>query len=127
MKLNWDCYDLHLPEDLTVIPLTQLSPYVLLAEGHLIADKQALTPAELGAYLMVLLDAPPSRRYFTGILENASVTPRIAHRSANFEMVRCMVGHGLGYTLLATKPASPMTYGGHALVSRRLIAQAEPS
>ena len=120
-------YDLHLPEDLTVIPLTQLSPYVLLAEGHPLADKQALTPAELAEYSMVLLDAPPSRKYFTEILENAGVTPRIAHRSANFEMVRGMVGHGLGYTLLATKPASPMTYDGRSLVSRRLIAQVEPS
>ena len=42
-------------------------------------------------------------------------------------MVRGMVGHGLGYTLLATKPASPMTYDGRALVSRLLKAKVEPS
>ncbi len=117
-------FDLHLPEDLAVIPLTQLTPYVLLAEGHPLAKKQALTPAELVEYPMVLLDDPP---YFTEFLENAGLTPKIAHRSSSFEMVRGMVGHGLGYTLLATKPASPMTYDGRALVSRRLIAEAEPS
>ena len=120
-------YDLHLPDDLAVVPLTQMTPYVLLAEGHPLADKPALTPAELAEFPMVLLDAPPSRDYFTEILENAGVTPRIAHRSSNFEMVRGMVGHGLGYTLLATKPASPMTYDGRALVSRRLKAKVEPS
>ena len=120
-------YDLSLPDDLAVIPLTQLTPYVLLAEGHPLSDKQAMTPAELAEYPMVLLDAPPSREYFTEILINAGFTPRVAHRSSSFEMVRGMVGHGLGYTLLATKPASPMTYDGRALVSRRLIAKAEPS
>ena len=120
-------YDLNLPDDLAVVPLTQMPPYVLLAEGHPLADKPALTPAELAKFPMVLLDAPPSRDYFTEILENAGVTPRIAHRSSSFEMVRGMVGHGLGYTLLATKPASPMTYDGRALVSRRLKAKVKPS
>ena len=120
-------YDLSLPDELAVVPLTQLTPYVLLAEGHALADRQALTPAELAEYPMVLLDAPPSREYFTDILKNAGFAPRIAHRSSSFEMVRGMVGHGLGYTLLATKPASPMTYDGRALVSRRLVAKAGPS
>ena len=76
---------------------------------------------------MVLLDAPPSRDYFIGILENAGIAPQIAHRSSHFEMVRGLVGRGLGYTLLATKPASPMTYDGQPLVSRRLVAEAGPS
>lgn len=120
-------YDLHLPADLTVVPLTDLNPYVLLADGHPLAGKSALTPADLADYPMVLLDAPPSRDYFIGILENAGIAPQIAHRSSHFEMVRGLVGRGLGYTLLATKPASPMTYDGQALVSSRLIANTEPS
>lgn len=120
-------YDLDLPGDLTIVPLTEVKPYVLLAEGYPLADKPSLTPADLADYPMILLDAPPSRDYFIGILENAGITPQIAHRSSHFEMVRGFVGRGLGYTLLATKPASPMTYDGQALVSRQLIAQAEPS
>ena len=120
-------YDLDLPGDLTVVPLTELSPYVLLAEGHPLAEKALLTPADLADYPMVLLDAPPSRDYFIGILENAGIAPQIAHRSSHFEMVRGLVGRGLGYTLLATKPASPMTYDGQALVSRRLVAEVRPS
>jgi DNA-binding transcriptional LysR family regulator len=35
-------------------------------------------------------------------------------------MVRGFVGHGLGYSLLATKPANAMTYDGRALVARPL-------
>ena len=120
-------YDFDLPKDLVVVPLTQLTTYVLLAEGHPLAAKSVLTPADLVQHPMVLLDAPPSRDYFTGILENAGVTPQFAYRSSSFEMVRSLVGHGLGTTLLATKPASPMTYDGRALVTRPLKADVEPS
>jgi DNA-binding transcriptional LysR family regulator len=35
-------------------------------------------------------------------------------------MVRGLVGHGLGYGLLATKPANNMSYDGRALVARPL-------
>ena len=120
-------YDLDLPDDLEITPLTQLSPYVLLADGHPLADKSALTPNDLADYPMVLLDAPPSAEYFTEILVSAGVTPQISHRTASFEMVRGLVGHGLGYTLLATKPASPMTYDGRALAIRQLKAKVKPS
>ena len=34
------------------------------------------------------------------------------------EMVRGMVGNGLGYALLVTKPDNNMTYDGKALVTR---------
>jgi DNA-binding transcriptional LysR family regulator len=57
----------------------------------------------------------------------AGVNPLIAHRSASFEMVRGMVGHGLGYALLVTKPASDMTYDGLKLVVRPLVGQNAPS
>ncbi len=38
-----------------------------------------------------------------------------------------MVGHGLGYSLLATKPASAMSYDGKALVTRPLADAVETS
>ncbi len=120
-------YDLQLPDDIVVTTLTELNTYVLLAEEHPLTQNATLTPLELADYPMVLLDAPPSADYFTRILEDCGVTPRIAHRSSSFEMVRGLVGHGLGFTLLATKPASPMTYDGQALVTRKLVADVEPS
>ena len=42
-------------------------------------------------------------------------------------MVRGLVGHGLGYSLLATKPANNMTYDGRALVARPLSAAVKNS
>ena len=120
-------YDIDISSDLNQTVLTHLVPYVLLAEGHPLTKKPELSPADLAGYPMVLLDAPPSRDYFQRILTDAGVTPDIAFRSSSFEMVRGMVGHGLGYTLLATKPASSMTYDGRALVSRPLKSDIAPS
>ena len=82
---------------------------------------------DLAGQPMVLLNAPPSRDYFLSILTDAGIAPRVAFRSTSFEMVRGMVGHGLGYALLATKPASGMTYDGRALVTWPLKSAAGAS
>jgi len=113
-------YDIDLADGLDTSPLTQLVPYVLLAEGHPLAVKPELTPQDLADHPMILLNAAPSRDYFLSIMRDAGVDPKIAYRSANLEMVRGMVGHGLGYSILATKPASSMSYDGRALVQRPL-------
>ncbi len=113
-------YDLEVSDDLIMEPLDELSPYVLLAEGHPLARQSAVSIDELAGEPMILLDAPPSRDYFLSFFEEAGVTPNVRFRSGSFEMVRGMVGHGLGFSILATKPASNMTYDGRALVTRPL-------
>lgn len=120
-------YDIDLADGIDTTQLTQLEPYVLLAEGHPLAEKPVLEPADLAGHPMILLTSPPSPDYFTGIMRDAGTAPTIAYRSSNLEMVRGMVGHGLGYSILATKPASSITYDGRALVQRALKAQASPS
>lgn len=120
-------YDLNLPKDLATLPLLDLLPYVLLPEGHALAAHTQINPADLADLPMVLLNAPPSSDYFPQLLRDAGVEPRIAHRSTSFETVRGLVGAGLGYALLATQPASALTYDGHALITRPLATPARPS
>ncbi|MHC8507875.1 MAG: LysR substrate-binding domain-containing protein [Rhodospirillales bacterium] len=120
-------YDLGLDGALTLEPLTVVRPYVLLAEGHALAEKDVLTPRDLAGHPMILLNAPPSRDYFLSIMENAGVTPDVAFKSTSFETVRGLAGHGLGYALLGTKPVSAVTYDGKALVTRPLDTKTEAS
>ena len=115
-------YDLDLPKELLRETLTELKPYVLLAEGHALAAKPELSPQDLADEPMVLLSSPPSRDYFLSILRKASVEPNVAFQTANFEMVRGMVGHGLGFSLLSTQPTAPVTYDGKPLVTRPLAS-----
>lgn len=114
-------YDIDLADDFDVTPLADLKPYVLLPDNHRLTGQFEVMPEDLAEEPMVLLDAPPSADYFLGLLRAARVEPHVAYRPSSFEMVRGMVGQGLGYALLVTKPAADMTYDGMKLVTRPLI------
>jgi flavin reductase (DIM6/NTAB) family NADH-FMN oxidoreductase RutF/DNA-binding transcriptional LysR family regulator len=113
-------YDFALEADLEVTPLADLSPYVLLPEGHPLATQPSVALRDLAPEPLVLLDVEPSRDYFLSLFQDSGLTPAIAYRTRSLEMVRGLVGHGLGYSILATKPANNMSYDGRALVARPL-------
>jgi flavin reductase (DIM6/NTAB) family NADH-FMN oxidoreductase RutF/DNA-binding transcriptional LysR family regulator len=113
-------YDFDLGDDIRAEHLADLIPYVLLPEGHPLAGSAALSLENLAPEPLVLLDLDPSRNYFLSLFRDRGLEPRVAYRTGSLEMVRGLVGHGLGYGLLATKPANNMSYDGRALVARPL-------
>jgi flavin reductase (DIM6/NTAB) family NADH-FMN oxidoreductase RutF len=113
-------YDFGLGEGIDVQPMADLVPYVLLPAGHPLCAASAVALETLAAEPLVLLDVEPSRDYFLSLFRERGLEPRIAYRTRSLEMVRGLVGHGLGYGLLATKPANNMSYDGRALVTRPL-------
>jgi flavin reductase (DIM6/NTAB) family NADH-FMN oxidoreductase RutF/DNA-binding transcriptional LysR family regulator len=116
-----------LPDDVEVQHLADVAPYVLLPALHPLAGQPAVSLTALAHEPMVLLDVAPSREYYPALFAGQGLTPRIAYRSPSFEMVRSMVGNGLGYALLGTKPASSTTYDGRAVVARPIAEQVAPS
>jgi flavin reductase (DIM6/NTAB) family NADH-FMN oxidoreductase RutF len=113
-------YDFGLDPDLRVEPLAQLTPYVLLPEGHPMSSAAEISLEALVSEPLVLLDLEPSQHYFFSLFRERGLEPTVAFRTRSLEMVRGLVGHGLGYSILATKPANNMSYDGRALVTRRL-------
>jgi DNA-binding transcriptional LysR family regulator len=95
--------------------LMRCPPYVLLPELHALSKQKMLTLQQLEHEPMILLDLPHSREYFTSLFASAGFEPKIIYRSANFEMVRSMVGAGLGFSLLNQKPNTKQTYNGSAV------------
>lgn len=120
-------YDSDLPDDLSYDVLARLDLYVLLAENDPLAVKSSIGPADLVDQPMILLDGPPTDNYLQDVEAATGRQPYVAHRPSSLEMVRSMVGHGLGYTVLATKPASSMTYDGKSLVTRPYDSAHEPN
>lgn len=120
-------YDIDLAPGLAREVLAELRPYVLLPAGHPLAGEAAVAAADLADLPMILLDRPPSPGYFLSLLREQGVEPRVALRSGAIETVRGMVGHGLGYALLATRPTGETTYDGKPLVTRPLAWDAAPS
>jgi flavin reductase (DIM6/NTAB) family NADH-FMN oxidoreductase RutF/DNA-binding transcriptional LysR family regulator len=113
-------YNFDLDEDLDRAQLAELTPYVLLPDGHPLGADAGVDLEDLIAEPLVLLDIAPSRDYFLSLFRDAGLEPRVGYRTASLEMVRGFVGHGLGYSILATKPANNMSYDGRALLARPL-------
>ncbi len=113
-------YDFDLGDDFSVTPLAELKPYVLLPDGHPLGANASIALEQLIQEPLVLLDLEPSRDYFLSLFREAGVEPLIGYRTKSLEMLRGFVGHGLGYSILATKPANNMSYDGRALIVRPL-------
>lgn len=120
-------YDLDLPDSVHKTKLMQVQPQVLLPQKHKLASKKQLSIQELAGEPMVLLDVSPSRTYFTRLFEQQGLEAKVAYRSSSLELVRGLVGRGLGFSILVTRPAGDITYDGQQLVIRPLSSKVEPS
>ncbi len=119
-------YDMGISPDLIPIPLTDIVPYVLLPAAHPLARAPGLSAADLAQEPMILLSTPPKDGYFLRLMRAGGVEPKIAFRSTSFEMVRGLVGQGLGVALLATRPAATISYDGHPLAAVPFITDEPP-
>jgi DNA-binding transcriptional LysR family regulator len=121
-------YDLWLDAAYRHEPLLPgLRPYVLLPEKHLLADQASVSLRQVAEEPLILLDVPPSGRYFSGLFHEVGLEPNVTFRSPSLELVRGMVGQGLGYSILVTKPGTDMTYDGNRVVAVPLSDEVERS
>ena len=110
-------YDLGLdPELFAWRGLSAAKPYLIVPEGHRLAQSPSVPLSEIAPEDYILFDAPRSRDYFLAIFAHHGISPRIVFRSASIESVRCSVANGLGVSLLAMRPLSNVTYDGGRVV-----------
>lgn len=106
-------YDLELDTSIYTESLNApQKPYALLPADHPLAQRHAVRLSELSNLPMILLDVVPSKNYFISIFKDKGYNPQVAYSSPSIEMVRCMVGQGLGFSVLVTRPVNDMTYDG---------------
>lgn len=121
-------YDLELDNTIQKTALNAPhKPYALLPVNHPLAQRTRVTLRELSQEPMILLDAVPSRNYFINIFKSKGYHPQVAYSSPSIEMVRCMVGQGLGFSVLVTRPYTDMTYDGEKLVQIDIEDEMEAS
>ncbi|MHA6688623.1 LysR substrate-binding domain-containing protein [Mesorhizobium sp. A556] len=120
-------YDMGVSQDLEVERLGEIEPYALLPEAHALASQPTIALADLAKEPLILLQTPPSGDYFLSLFAQHGLTPNVWMQTGSFEMVRGMVGNGLGYGLLGTKPASNMSYDGKALVTKPITEETPSS
>ncbi len=118
-------YDVELPADIESKPIARLRPYVLLPANHRLARNAAVSLTELADEPFISLSIEPSRSYFARVLASCGVAPKTAHATTSIELLRGMVGNGLGYSLLTTRPAGDRTYDGAKLAVRSIAEEIE--
>lgn len=113
-------YDLGIPEDIRFEPLGAIPPRVLLPANHRLADQKSVSLEKLSDEPFILLDLPHSREYFVSLFITAGVKPKIAHQTPYPELIRTMVGNGLGFSLINVTADAQYSMDGHELVTLEL-------
>jgi DNA-binding transcriptional LysR family regulator len=107
-------YDRGLHPDIDHRLVRRLRPYVLLSADHRLARNPQVSLADLADESLIRLDLPP--------MEGAEVPTAgrgasAWYRTPNLELVRCLVGRGLGYAVLVQHPLTEVTYDGRRVTA----------
>ncbi|MFD4423145.1 LysR family transcriptional regulator [Agromyces sp. NPDC058484] len=119
-------YDLLVPGMPRREKLFELSAYVLVAAGDPLADADTVTLEDVAERDLILLDAPPSSAHTLSLFTARGLLPRIRHRTTSYEVVRTLVGRGLGYGILVQRPANPASYEGYPVVMKEISPAVPP-
>jgi DNA-binding transcriptional LysR family regulator len=111
-------YEHQLGADLDHVLVESFYPYLLLPKNHRLADEAVVSLFDVADEPMIMFDVPPSRENSERIFARVPLEPIVVHQTQNFELVRCLVGRGLGIALLFQRPHIDLTYEGYEVVCR---------
>ena len=97
--------------------LVEVPPYLLVAEGHPIESHPFVRFSDLSGLPFVLLDLPLAGAYYRGLMDEHDVGARIVATASTTEMVRSLVGAGIGCSILNMRPATSTTFAGGQVVA----------
>jgi DNA-binding transcriptional LysR family regulator len=120
-------YDRELASSLDKTLVRTIRPHVLLAADHPLALIDTIRLRDLASEPMVLLDVAPSSENTLASFEQLGLTPTIAFRTENFELLRCLVARGFGYGFLFQRVMTGLTYEGRGVVVREIAEDVIPT
>lgn len=110
-------YDQDLLPGIETRTLYDQAPKVLLPARHRLRRRRAVALRELADDPFVLLDVPPSERYFRSVFAAAGVEMVVTHRARSFELARSLVARGIGYSMTVQQPALTRSYEGLEVIA----------
>lgn len=97
--------------------LIEAPAYCLLSERHPLAQQSSLRLQDLTGEAFVILNRPVAVDYYRELFSKAGHNPSTVAYANSTEMVRSLVGAGVGCALLNMLPASDTSYAGHCLAA----------
>lgn len=113
-------YDLGLSTNIERIVLHELRPHALLSAAHALADRGAVSLADLADYPLIVTDQPSSWQHTLDIFRSRGLSPAISTKTTSFELQRSMVANGFGVAVCYTRPHGDRSYDGLPLVCKPL-------
>jgi DNA-binding transcriptional LysR family regulator len=118
-------YDIALPTGLKRRVIYKTEGMAVLAANDSLGQQQDVDLAELVSKPLIMLDTAPSRDYTELAFAQRGLTPTVGAVVPQVDLVRALVGRGLGYSLLMSRPNQiPVSSEGKGLVTRHLRPRA---
>jgi DNA-binding transcriptional LysR family regulator len=118
-------YNMLLPTGLQQQTIYETEVMAILPEDHRLAAEEAVDLADLAPEPLIMLESTPSTANTHRMFNERGLTPRILTALPVIELVRALVGRGLGYSLLMSRPNSTnMTSEGRRIAFRPLKPRA---
>lgn len=120
-------YKVDVSPQLSFDPVHALRLHVIVPEGHPLADRGAIHLREIVNEPLVSFDVAPAQQNTEQIFRSLALDPDFAYRVQNYEVVRSLVGRGLGYSVLFQRPAISHTYDGRRIVQLEVLDDVQPT
>lgn len=111
---------------ITYETLLEVPAYALVAQSHPFAVRPKISIQDLRNENIVLLDLPVVSEYYASQFDHVGIAPNIVATATSLEMVRSLVGRGVGCSLLHMAVANDLTYAGDRVVAVPLGPPVEP-
>lgn len=111
---------------ITYETLLEVPAYLLVGDEHPFAARASISMGDLTDQNIVLLDLPVVSEYYANQFDHAGIAPNIVATATSLEMVRSLVGRGVGCSLLHMATASNQTYAGDKVIQIPFDPALEP-
>ncbi|WP_299682616.1 LysR family transcriptional regulator [uncultured Roseobacter sp.] len=106
--------------------LLEVPGYALVPASHPFAGRPSISMQDFAGQNIVLLDLPVVSEYYASQFDQAGIKPRIVATANSLEMVRSLVGNGIGCSLLHMLTANDVTYAGDKVAAVPLQPPVDP-
>jgi len=106
--------------------LIDAPPYCLLPEAHPLVSQKSIRISDLADSSLIYQNRPLAFEYYQELLASTEHKHRIIAYANSTEMVRSLVGTGLGCAILNMIPETAISYAGDRLVSLPIVDPIPP-
>ena len=105
--------------DLIAVPVLEEELLLITYPSHPLAKKKSIAPADLDKQAFVLFETGSiTRRLVEAFFTREGIHPEIIMETENVEIIKAMVRHGLGISIIPWQAAAADVRAGHLFCSR---------